>query len=117
MIRGEWVISFAKSHSRECALPMKATPKAVSITANTKMNFAHCTRLSWLLPAKGRLLCKVIINKIHQLVNPYNKKKHAVWMILYTGPFGYNGAAPPILDRIADDTPSPLLQPGAVYNS
>ena len=35
-------------------------------------------------------------------------------MILYTGPFGYNGAAPPILDRIADDTPSPLLQPGAV---
>ena len=59
----------------------------------------------------------VIINKIHQLVNPYNKKKHAVWMILYTGPFGYNGAAPPILDRIADDTPSPLLQPGAVYNS
>ena len=41
MIRGEWVISFAKSHSRECALPMKATPKAVSITANTKMNFAH----------------------------------------------------------------------------
>ena len=29
MIRGEWVISFAKSHSRECALPMKATPKAV----------------------------------------------------------------------------------------
>ena len=81
MIRGEWVISFAKSHSRECALPMKATPKAVSITANTKMNFAHCTRLSWLLPAEGRLLCKVIINKIHQLVNPYNKKKHAVWMI------------------------------------
>ena len=75
MIRGEWVISFAKSHSRECALPMKATPKAVSITANTKMNFAHCTRLSWLLPAEGRLLCKVIINKIHQLVNPYNKKK------------------------------------------
>ena len=59
-----------------------------------KMNFAHCTRLSWLLPAEGRLLCKVIINKIHQLVNPYNKKKHAVWMILYTG--GYNGAAPPI---------------------
>ena len=79
MIRGEWVISFAKSHSsRECVLPMKATPKAVSITANTKMNFAHCTRLSWLLPAEGRLLCKVIINKIHQLVNPYNKKKHAV---------------------------------------
>ena len=117
MIRGEWVISFAKSHSRECALPMKATPKAVSITANTKMNFAHCTRLSWLLPAEGRLLCKVIINKIHQLINPYNKNKHAVWMILYTGPFGYNGAAPPILDRIADDTPSPLLQPRAVYNS
>ena len=66
MIKGEWVISFAKSHSRECALPMKATPKAVSITENTKMNFAHCTRLSWLL-------------------------------ILYTGPFGYNGAAPPFL--------------------
>ena len=82
-----------------------------------KDELAHCTRLSWLLPAEGRLLCKVIINKIHQLVNPYNKKKHAVWMILYTGPFGYNGAAPPILDRIADDTPSPLLQPGAVYNS
>ena len=34
MIRGEWVIVYAKSHSRECALPMKAMPlnslKAVS---------------------------------------------------------------------------------------
>ena len=43
MIREEWVIVYAKSHSRECALPMKATPlnslKAVSIMANTK--FAH----------------------------------------------------------------------------
>ena len=27
MIRGEWVISFAKSHSRECALPMKGYAK------------------------------------------------------------------------------------------
>ena len=26
MIRGEWVIVYAKSHSRECALPMKAMP-------------------------------------------------------------------------------------------
>ena len=26
MIGGEWVIVYAKSHSRECALPMKATP-------------------------------------------------------------------------------------------
>ena len=25
MIRGEWVISFAKSHSRECALPAKGS--------------------------------------------------------------------------------------------
>ena len=45
MIRGEWVIVYAKSHSRECALPMKAMPlnslKAVSITANTNINFAH----------------------------------------------------------------------------
>ena len=34
MIRGEWVIVYAKSHSKESALPMKATPlsslKAVS---------------------------------------------------------------------------------------
>ena len=28
---------------------------------------------------------------------------------MYAGPFGYDGAAPPILDRTADDTPSPLL--------
>ena len=28
---------------------------------------------------------------------------------MYSGPFGYNGAAPPILDRTADNTPSPLL--------
>ena len=45
IIRGELVIAYAMSHSRECALPMKATPlnslKAVSITANTMMNFAH----------------------------------------------------------------------------
>ena len=27
---------------------------------------------------------------------------------MYAGPFGYDGAAPPILDRTADDTPSPL---------
>ena len=36
--------------------------------------------------------------------------------LVYAGPFGYDGAAPPILDRTADDTPSPLLPPGAVYN-
>ena len=40
----------------------------------------------------------IIINKVNQLVNPYiKKKKHGVWMIMYTGPFGYDGAAPLIL--------------------
>ena len=33
---------------------------------------------------------------------------------MYAGPFGYDGAAPPILDRTADDTPSPLLPAEAV---
>ena len=43
MITGEWVIVYAKSHSRECALPMKATPlnSLKAVVANTKMNFAH----------------------------------------------------------------------------
>ena len=60
----------------------------------------------------------IIINKIHRLVNTLTvkkTKKHAVWMIMYVGPFGYDGAAPPIIDRTADDTPSPLLPPGAMY--
>ena len=33
-------------------------------------------------------------------------------MIMYTGPFGYVGAAPPILDGTADDPPCPYCHLG-----